>query len=74
MERKRYLSSFDLLRIEIVGFGYIEMRGDVLLRHTLQHPLLDHDVMVISLVLLLLEVIHYRDLGRVVLQHQLDWH
>ena len=74
MSKKRaYLSALDLFGIKIVSFSDIEVGGEVFLRHALKHALFDHDVMIEALVLLMLKVIHYGDLGWVVFQHELNW-
>lgn len=68
---KSYLLSLDLFGVEIVGLRDIQVRGEVLFVHGLQESLLHLDVVEEPLVLLVLKVIHDRDHGRVVLQHQL---
>lgn len=67
-----YLLPLDLLRVEVVGFGYIKMRGNIVVGHGFKHALLNQDLVIEALVLSLLEVVHYRYLRRVILQHQLS--
>lgn len=69
-----YLLPLDLFGVEVVGFGYIKMRGDFVVTQGLEHALLHEDLVVESLVFSLLEVVHYGNFGRVVFQHQLGRH
>ena len=66
-----YLLPLDLLGVEVVGFGYIKMRGDFVVAQGLEHALLYEDLVVESLVFSLLKVVHYGNFRRVVFQHQL---
>lgn len=71
LEESEQLLSLDLLGVEIVGLRDIEVRREVLFVQALQKSLLNYDVVEEPLVLLVLKVIHDRDHGRVVLQHEL---
>ena len=51
------LRPFDLLRIEVVGFGYVNVGDNVLRGLSHEHVLVDRDLMEILLVLLLLEIV-----------------
>lgn len=69
--------SLDLLWVEIVCLGHIDVGHDVLVAAGLKHGPVDQDVVIESLVFSLFEVIHDAKLGRVVLNHELDgdgWH
>ena len=72
--RLTYLLSLDLLGVEVVGFGYIKVRGNLVIAQSLKQPPLYGDIVVESLIFSLLEVIHYGNFRRVVFQHQLGGH
>ena len=63
-----------MLGIEIVSFSDIEVGDDVLVRHRLKHASFYVDVVEELLILALFEVVHNRDLRRVVFKHQLNRH
>lgn len=68
------LLSFDLLGVEIVRFGYIQMGHEFFRGFLHQKGLVDWDFVEILLVRFLLEVVSHCQLRRVVLQKQLGWH
>ena len=61
-----YLLSLNLLGIEIVSFCDIKMGDNVLIWHRLEHTSFYIDVVVELFILALFEVVHNRDLRRVV--------
>lgn len=68
------LAPFDLLRVEVVGFSYVQVRHNLVRCLCHQHVLVNIDVVVELLVALLLEVVHDGHLRRVVLYHELGRH
>jgi hypothetical protein len=69
-----YLLSLDLLGVKVIGLRYIKMRSQIFFRQTLEETLLNQDVMVVSFILLVLEMVHDRDFWRVILKHKLNRH
>jgi hypothetical protein len=63
------LAAFDLLRVEVVGFRYVEVGNNVVSRPRKQHVAVEYDVVVELLVASLLEVVHDRQLWWGVLNH-----
>ena len=68
------LAALDLLRVEVVGFSYVEVRDDIVGRLREQHVAIQLDIVIELLITALLEVIHDRNLRRVVLDHELRWY
>lgn len=69
-----YLLPLDLLGVEVVCLSHVKVRSDILIVHGLEHAPFDGDLMEVLIVVLVLKVVHYRDLGRIVLDHQLSRH
>jgi hypothetical protein len=74
MKNITYLLSLDLLWVEIVCLGYIEVGSDILIVHGLEHAFFDGDLVEVLIVVLVLKVVHDRDLGWIVLYHELSGH
>ena len=68
------LTALDLLRVEVVGFSYVEVRDDIVGRLREQHVAIQLDIVIELLITALLEVINDRNLRRVVLDHELRWY
>lgn len=69
-----YLLPLDLLGVEVVCLRHVQMRSDILIVHGLEHAPFDWDLMEVLIMVLVLEVVHNRDLWRIVLDHQLGRH
>ena len=54
--------------IEVVCLGHVQVRYDVLVALVLQHVAVEADVVEVLIILLMLKVVDYCQLGRIVLQ------
>ena len=73
-DQPQELAALNLLRVEVVGFRYVQV-GDYIVRGSRhEHVALQHYVVVELLVVALLKVVHNGQLRRVVLDHQLGGH
>ena len=54
--------------IEVVRLGHVQVRYDVLVALVLQHVAVEADVVEVLIILLMLKVVDYCQLGRIVLQ------
>lgn len=68
------LRTLYLFWVEVVGFRYEEVADNIICRLRPQHVPVKHDVVIELLVALRLEVVDNRNLGRLVLDHELDGH
>lgn len=65
------------LGVEVVCLRHVEVRHDILVGLVLEHASLKADVVEVLVILLVFEVIYYRQLWRIVLEenlHRHRWH
>ena len=65
------LRPLDLLWVEVVRFGYVQVADHILNSVVLEHVAVKGNVMVELLILPLLKMVHYGHLGRAELEHYL---
>jgi hypothetical protein len=74
VDQSDQLRPFDLLWVEVVCFGYIQVRHEVFGGFLQEKAFLNRDLMEVLLVGMLLKVVNNRQGGWVVLQEQFCWH
>ena len=74
IDEPHQLLSFDLFRIEVVGFSYIKVGDYFLCALSCKHVLINQNIMVVLVVLALLEVVNDSHLGWIVFEHKLGRH
>lgn len=77
VDQALHLVSLQAFGVEIVGFGHVKVGNNVLVCFILKHILVKNDAVEVLVILFVLEMVHDCELGRFVLQQNLNgdrWH